>query len=214
VRVAVRGEPGCVSLLGTIDRRPYKKVAREQSQQRTREALLEAALEEFYGDRWSTTSLEALAARAGVTKQTLLRHFGSKEGLLIQALVRGAAQVLDERWSAPVGDVDGALENLLEHYERWGRRARQIGAWQDSQSMLAKLSQAGRQMHYQWVEFAFCPQLEGLDETSFSRRRAELIVICDVQTWWVLAHDLELPRDEVKTILTGMIERVVGPSRD
>ncbi|HEY2720062.1 MAG TPA: helix-turn-helix domain-containing protein, partial [Solirubrobacteraceae bacterium] len=94
-------------MLGTIDRRPYKKVAREQAQQRTREALLEAAIEEFYDDRWSKTSLEALAQRAGVTKQTLLRHFRSKEGLLIQALVHGAAQVLDERWSAPVGDVDG-----------------------------------------------------------------------------------------------------------
>jgi AcrR family transcriptional regulator len=200
-------------LRDTIDRRPYKKVAREQSQQRTREALLEAAIDEFYADRWSKTSLEALAARAGVTKQTLLRHFGSKEGLLIQALVRGAAQVLDERWSAPVGEIDGAIENLLDHYEVWGRRARQIGAWQDAPSVLAKLSQAGRQMHYQWIEFAFGPQLEGLDEPSFARRRAELIVICDVQTWWILAHDLELPRAEIKAILIGMIDRTLGAPR-
>lgn len=194
-------------MLPTIDRRPYKKVAREQSQQRTRDALLEAAIEEFYGDRWATTSLEALSARAGVTKQTLLRHFGSKEGLLIQALVRGASQVLDERWSAPVGDVDGAIENLLDHYEVWGRRARQIEAWQDAPSVLAKLSQAGRQVHYQWVEFAFAPQLEGLDEAAFVKRRAELIVVCDVQTWWTLSHDLELPRTAIKTILVELVER-------
>jgi AcrR family transcriptional regulator len=200
-------------LLHTIDRRPYKKVAREQSQQRTREALLEAAIDEFYGGRWSTTSLEALAARAGVTKQTLLRHFGSKEGLLIQALVRGATQVLDERWSVPVGDVEGAIENLLGHYEVWGQRARQLGAWQDAPSMLAKFSQAGRQMHYQWVEFAFGPQLDGLGEAGFSRRRAELIVICDVQTWWILAHDLELPRAEVKATLIEMVERAVTADR-
>jgi AcrR family transcriptional regulator len=200
-------------LRDTIDRRPYKKVAREQSQQRTREALLEAAIDEFYADRWSKISLEALAARAGVTKQTLLRHFGSKEGLLIQALVRGAAQVLDERWSAPVGDIDGAIENLLDHYELWGRRARQIGAWQDAPSVLAKLSQAGRQLHYQWVDFAFAPQLEGLDGANHARRRAELIVICDVQTWWILAHDLELPRAEIKAILIGMIDRTLGAPR-
>jgi AcrR family transcriptional regulator len=200
-------------LLATIDRRPYKKVAREQSQQRTRDALLEAAIEEFYSDRWATTSLEALAARAGVTKQTLLRHFGSKEGLLIQALVRGAAQVLDERWSAPVGDVDGAIENLLDHYEVWGRRARQIEAWQDAPSVLAKLSQAGRQVHYQWVEFAFAPQLEGVDEATFARRRAELIVACDVQTWWTLSHDLALPRPTIKTILVELVERSTAKPR-
>jgi AcrR family transcriptional regulator len=197
-------------LLGTIDRRQYKQVAREEAQQRTREALLEAAIDEFYADRWSKVSLTALATRAGVTKQTLLRHFGSKEGLLIQALVRSAAQVLDERWNAPVGDVDGAIENLLDHYEIWGPRARRIGAWQDAPSVLAKLSQTGRQVHYQWIEFVFAPQLEGLDEAAFSRLRAELIVVCDVQTWWILANDIALPRDEVKTILIGMVERAVS----
>jgi AcrR family transcriptional regulator len=199
-------------LLGTIDRRQYKQVAREEAQQRTREALLEAAIDEFYGDRWSKVSLAGLATRAGVTKQTLLRHFGSKEGLLIQALVRSAAQVLDERWNAPVGDVDGAIENLLEHYEAWGGRARRLGAWQDAPSVLAKLSRAGRQVHYQWIEFVFAPQLEGLEEAGSSRLRAELIVVCDVQTWWILAHDLELGRAEVKSILTGMAERAIAAS--
>jgi AcrR family transcriptional regulator len=197
-------------LLGTIDRRQYKQVAREEAQQRTREALLEAAIDEFYADRWSKVSLTALAARAGVTKQTLLRHFGSKEGLLIQALVRSAAQVLDERWNAPVGDVDGAIENLLKHYEAWGARARRLGAWQDAPSVLAKLSRAGRQVHYQWIEFVFAPQLAGLDAAVFARLRAELIVVCDVQTWWILAHDLALGRDEVKTILSGMVERALS----
>ena len=197
-------------MLGTIDRRQYKQVAREQAQQRTREALLETAIDEFYADRWSETSLAEISERAGVTKQTLLRHFGSKEGLLIQALVRSAAQVLDERWNAPVGDVDGAIENLLDHYEAWGPRARRLGAWQDAPSVLAKLSQAGRQVHYQWIEFVFAPQLEGLDEAGSSRLRAELIVICDVQTWWILAHDLKLPRVEIKTILIEMVERAVS----
>ncbi|HXP37194.1 MAG TPA: TetR/AcrR family transcriptional regulator [Solirubrobacteraceae bacterium] len=197
-------------MLDTIDRRQYKQVAREEAQQRTREALLEAAIDEFYADRWSKVSLTGLATRAGVTKQTLLRHFGSKEGLLIQALVRSAAQVLDERWNAPVGDVDGAVENLLDHYEVWGPRARRIGAWQDAPSVLAKLSQAGRQVHYQWIEFVFAPQLARLDAAGFARLRAELIAICDVQTWWILAHDLALPRDEVKTILVGMVERAMS----
>jgi AcrR family transcriptional regulator len=199
-------------LLGTIDRRQYKQVAREEAQQRTREALLEAAIDEFYADRWTKVSLTGLATRAGVTKQTLLRHFGSKEGLLIQALVRSAAQVLDERWNAPVGDVDGAIENLLEHYEAWGGRARRLGAWQDAPSVLAKLSRAGRQVHYQWIEFVFAPQLEALEEAGSSRLRAELIVICDVQTWWILAHDLELGGAEVKSILTGMAGRAIAAS--
>jgi AcrR family transcriptional regulator len=191
-------------------RRQYKKVARAHSQEQTRDALLEAAIDEFYGDRWPKASLEAISAKAGVTKQTLLRHFGSKEGLLLQALVRGASQMLDQRWSTPVGDIEGTVENVLDHYEAWGERARRIGAWEDGPAVLARLSQIARKVHYDWVEHAFAPWLEPLEAEARARRRAQLIVICDVQTWWLLSHDLGHERSEVREILVEMVRRVVG----
>jgi AcrR family transcriptional regulator len=194
-----------------IERRPYKQVARAQAQERTREALLEAASEEFYGNRWQQTSLEALSARAGVTKQTLLRHFGSKEGLLMQALARGASQVFDQRWSVSAGDIDAAVENLLDHYENWGERSLRIGAWLDGGSpVLGKLSQMARQVHYDWVGYAFGPWLEDLEEPARSRRRAALIALCDVHTWRLLSHDLGLARPEAHATLTSAIEAVVA----
>lgn len=190
----------------TTNPRPYKQGARALAQQRTREALLNVALDEFYAGRWEKASLEAVAKSANVTKQTLLRHFGSKEDLLLQALLQGVEQLLDERWSAPAGDIEGVVENLLEHYEIWGERARHIGAWQSGPATLADLSQAGRQLHYDWVEYAFGPQLKGLRGKARIRLRAALIALCDVQTWWILSHDLKLPRPEVHTILTNLIE--------
>lgn len=196
--------------MSDIEPRPYKQVARAKAQERTRDALLEVAMDEFVGDRWQKTSLEALSARAGVTKQTLLRHFGSKDGLLMQALMRGASQVFDQRWSVAAGDIDGAVENLLDHYEEWGERSLRIGAWQSGPAMLAKLSQVARQVHYDWIEYAFGPWLDGLDEPARARRRAALIALCDVHTWQLLSHDLRLARSEVQATLTGAIEAVVG----
>jgi AcrR family transcriptional regulator len=191
-------------------RRPYKKVARAESQQRTQDALLDAADEEFYEGRWKQTSLEALAARAGVTKQTLLRHFGSKEGLLLKALIRSYSQVHDQRWSAPRSDVEGAVDNLLDHYEAWGKRSLRIGAWLDEgPPMLAKLSQAARQVHYDWIEYVFGPWLAQLDKEARERRRAALIALCDVHTWWLLVHDLGLKRAEIRATMIEMIEGVV-----
>jgi AcrR family transcriptional regulator len=194
-----------------IEHRPYKQVARARAQERTRAALLEAASEEFYGNRWQTTSLEALAARAGVTKQTLLRHFGSKEGLLLQALARGASQVFDQRWDVPAGDIHAAVENLLDHYEDWGERSLRIGAWLDGGSpALAKLSRMARQVHYDWVGYVFGPWLEDLEEPARTRLRATLIALCDVHAWRLLSRDLGLARPEVRAILTSAIEAVVA----
>ena len=192
------------------NRRPYKQMARARARERTRDALAEAAAEEFYGGRWQETSLEALSARAGTTKQTLLRHFGSKDGLLLQALARAGAQVLDQRWSAPRGDIEAAVENLLDHYETWGERSLRVGAWESGPPALAKLSQLARQVHYEWVEHVFEPWLEDLAEPTRTHRRGALIALCDVQTWWLLSHDLGFERPQLHATLTEAIAGVLG----
>jgi AcrR family transcriptional regulator len=193
--------------------RPYKQVARAQAQQRTQDALLDAAEEELYEGRWQKTSLEALAQRAGVTKQTLLRHFGSKEGLIEAAIRRTSEIVRKERARAPIGDVPGAVRNLLDHYERWGNLVMRVLAEEHRVSLVHKMTDRGRQVHYDWVDYAFGPQLENLDEEARIRRRAALIALCDVHTWWLLSHDLELDRAAISATLTDAIEGILRESR-
>jgi len=195
------------------DRRPYKKVVREQSQQRTREALLDAADEELSRDGLSNASLESVAAKAGVTKQTLLRHFGSKEGLIEAAIRRTSEFVRKERARAPIGDLPGAMHNLMDHYERWGKLVMRVLAEEHRSSLVHKMTDHGRQVHYDWVDYAFGPQLEDLDEEARLRRRAALIALCDVHTWWLLSHDLGLERSEVSAILTDLIERLLAEEK-
>jgi AcrR family transcriptional regulator len=185
-------------------------VARAEAQERTKEALLEAAAEEFFAGG-ALATLEGLASKVKVTKQTLLRHFGSKEGLLQQALTRSAADVVEQRWSAPVGDVEGAVENLLEHYDEWGERGMRLEAWQISPTPFARLARMGRRIHSEWVEYAFAPWLDARDGRARARLTAQLVAICDVQVWWVLTHYLKMERDEVRATLVEMVEKIVGP---
>ena len=104
----------------------------------------------------------------------------------------------------------GALDNVLDHYEVWGERSIRIGAWQNGLTALAAFSKAARQFHYEWIEHAFGRWLDILTEEARTRRRAALIAICDVQTWWILSHDLGLPRKEIHMILTDLVERLLA----
>jgi AcrR family transcriptional regulator len=72
---------------------------------------------ELASDRFS---LEDVAAGAGTTVQTVLPHFGSKDQLLRATMSRGMDRVRDERMQAPVGDVPGAVRNLVALYEDRG----------------------------------------------------------------------------------------------
>ena len=103
--------------------RLYTQTARAQAEQRTKTALLDAATRVFFEEDWAATSLERIAAEAGVTKQTLLRHYGSRDGLARAAFERARDTVGAQRTAAPVGDVEGAVGNLLDHYTQFGGRA-------------------------------------------------------------------------------------------
>lgn len=204
--------PGLIAFRAEIGRRPYKRMARTtEAQRRTRTALLNVAMEEFIGGGWEKLSLQELADRAQVTKQALLHHFGSKDGLLTQAMASTTAEMYTPCRSTAPGDVGGAVENLLDHYEEWGERSLRVGTWLESgPPVLANISRLARQMRHEWVEDAFAPQLERRCGDAHVRCRAALITLCDVHTWWLLSHDLEFERAAVRATLTTAIEALLG----
>jgi AcrR family transcriptional regulator len=59
----------------------------------TRDRALDAALALFGTRGYEATSLDMVAADAGVRKQTILYHYGDKEGLLTAVVDRSAAEV-------------------------------------------------------------------------------------------------------------------------
>jgi AcrR family transcriptional regulator len=192
--------------------RQYAKQARAEMEDRTRAALLDAAERLFFERGWEATSLEAVAAEAGVTKQTLLRHFGSKSGLLEHAFARAFENVRDQRWDVPGDDVERAVDNLLEHYEAVGDRALKIDAMAGVDAV-AEWVQRSRELHYEWVGHAFGAFLGPLRGRDLERRHAGLIAVCDVHTWHLLRHQLGLTRADVRATLVLTIRGLLEVGR-
>ncbi|MDI2030343.1 TetR/AcrR family transcriptional regulator [Saccharopolyspora sp. TS4A08] len=59
-----------------------------------RAAILDAAEELFVSDGFEVTSVDAIAARAGVSKRTVYDHFGDKRGLFVGVLERSGEVLL------------------------------------------------------------------------------------------------------------------------
>ncbi|HTR72847.1 MAG TPA: TetR/AcrR family transcriptional regulator [Solirubrobacteraceae bacterium] len=190
--------------------RPYRQVARERAQRHTREALLNAVEEKLAGGGWAKTSLESLAANAGVTKQTALRHFGSKEGLLEAAVARASEIVRRERAQAPTEDIPGAVQNLMNHYERWGKIVLRVLAEEHRGALVRKFTDRGRQVHHEWVERTFEPELAALDARARRLREAQLVAVCDVYVWKLLRDDMGLGVADTEIALTEIVEGILG----
>lgn len=96
----------------------------------TRSRIVEVALFSFASRGYEATSLDALGAQLGIRKQTILHHFGSKEGLL-RATMEHAAEVLAltvESALRKPGTPWDRLERVVHHLFRTaGRRTELVG---------------------------------------------------------------------------------------
>jgi TetR/AcrR family transcriptional regulator, mexJK operon transcriptional repressor len=85
--------------------------------ERKHRAILEAAQEMFLGGGYLGTNMDELAARSGVSKQTVYKHFGSKEALFVE-LVTSMTDAAGNRVHVDIADPTEAddLASFLEAY--------------------------------------------------------------------------------------------------
>lgn len=82
-----------------------------------RTAILEAAKQLFVRQGFAGTSVEQIAAAAGVSKLTVYSHFGDKDTLFVEAVkAKCVAQMPDEMFVRPGRDIRASLTDIAEHF--------------------------------------------------------------------------------------------------
>jgi AcrR family transcriptional regulator len=195
-----------------VGRRPYRMTARADAARATADRVLEVAVELFTERPYEDVSLEEVAGLAQVTKRTVLRRFGSKEVLFLTAMERAVREEVRLRDAAPVGDVAGAVANVVDHYERFGANRLRLLSQEDRIAVVAENVEAGRQYHWSWVERTFAPLIDGHKAAARKRRIAALVALTDVYTWKLLRRDLGLSRAETERTLVELIIKLEGAS--
>ena len=134
-------------------------VRRAQSTERTRAAILDAATRIFWEEPSRELTLDAIAREAGVTVQTVIRHFGGRDGVFEAAVQREMGRVKDERDPAAVSTPAEAVRQLVAHYERTGDHAIRLLAEEHRSPTVASLTAQGRAWHRSWCEQVFATTL-------------------------------------------------------
>lgn len=181
--------------------------ARADAAAATAERIIEAARAHFIDHPYDEVTLGDIASDAGVTTQTVLRRFGSKEGL-VRAIVDAVfPQVVTQRDQAPAGDVDAAIANLIEHYEIEGDEAMMLLRQEHRVSVLAEAAAAGRAYHAKWVGRVFEPWLARASRPEVLR--AQLVAACDAYTWFLLRRQAGLSRDDTELAIKALVKGVL-----
>jgi AcrR family transcriptional regulator len=180
--------------------------ARAEATAATGERILDAAEAAFYEQPGEEITLAAVAERAGVTVQTVLRRFGNRRALFGAALTRAATRVSRQRGSAPVGDVEGAVRVLVDHYEELGDRVLRMLGEEERNRALHALTDVGRAYHREWCRHVFAPTLSELEGVELERRTAQLVAVTDVYAWKLLRRDQGLSRKQTELAMRELVE--------
>lgn len=186
---------------------------RADSVEATRTKILTAATALFGQTPFEQVSLEDIARRARTTVQTILRRFGSKEQLLVASAAVASRRIAEQRDRAPVGDVRGSVQNLLEHYEEWGDRVLLFLAQEERVPVIRRFTEDKRAHHLRWVERSFAPMLSRLRGRTRVRRAAQLSVVTDVWAWRLLRRELHFSRAETEQAFFESIEALLSLSK-
>jgi len=169
----------------------------------TRERILDVA-QTLLADPGADPTLEAVAREAGVSVQTVLRGFGSKQGLVVAAIgtVRGTEQGLTD--DPPRNEAD-SVRRIHDDYELIGDRVLRMLADEHRIAGFAEAAAEGRTRHREWVRVSFAAQLRKLP----ARRRAQAITaLCaatDVYVWKLLRRDLGLSRPAAQAVTERLV---------
>ena len=195
----------------TETKRPYRQGARAEAAARTAHAIAQA-LKEFLETEWyNDVSLERIAAAADVTVPTVLRHFGSKEGILDGVLAIMEHEITHRRTVLP-GDIDGAIAAVVSDYEVLGDMVLRILCQEDRIPAMRKVTDFGRASYRRWLRAAFAPYFDGLTPDRQEWLNDGLVICLDIYVWKLIRRDrgrsAQDVRDYMKTLVLGMIGSV------
>jgi len=189
-------------------KRSYRMTARAEAAKATGNAILDAALAAFGQLPFDQVTLKDVAAQSGVTVQTVLRRYGSKEKLFEAVAVRERARITTSRAVPEDADLETALGALLDHYEQDGDVVLHLVAQEHHSALVREVVQDGRRIHREWVERHCEAAFAGARGQDRERRIHAAIAATDLNTWHLLRRDLGLEKGEVEatmiTLLNGM----------
>ena len=188
--------------------RPYRQVARAASTEDLRRKILDA-FRAAMQDAWmDDIALDRVAAEAGTTRQTVIRLFGGKEGLIEALALRERSAVELRRAIPKPATPEAAVTAILNDYEALGDLVCRLLAQEERHPALRLWHDVGRAYHRAWVADVFAHALPA-DPAQREALVTQLVVALDLYVWKLLRRDFHRSLEETRSLMTDMVRKVL-----
>lgn len=181
--------------------------ARAEAVEATRERIARAAMERFMAEPYDEVTIASVGGDAGVSHQTVLNHFESKEGLFTAAAALFSADARGRRERRAPRDGDSAVAHLVEQYEESGDGNVRLALLDERFAAVRAALKEARADHLAWLAEVFGDRLPR-DAAERRRALAALYAATDVGSWKLLRRDLAVGRRATQQVMTEMVRAI------
>jgi AcrR family transcriptional regulator len=189
--------------------RPYRQVARAAATDRLQQRIVEVFFDFMLAAYLDDITLDAVAAAAGTTRQTVIRMFGSKEKLVASAWRLAFTRVLSTRVVPPKATTTQVAQALVKDYESTGDMLVRFLSQEDRYPDIGSMLDVGRQGHRTWISETFADHIDGLSGEQRERRIDQLVAVTDLYMWKLFRRDFGRDPKDVADIIASLIDKVM-----
>lgn len=180
---------------------------RAQDAARTTERILEVAEALLAREPLASLTLARVAEGAEVTVQTVLRHMGSRDGLVIAVADRVRRRIAAHRTPLDATSGAAALDALLEHYELDGALVLNLLAQESADETARAAVAEGRATHRAWVRRHLLAERPAACDAVVDAA----VAATDLYVWKLLRLDLGRSREQVAAVVQRLLRAALEP---
>lgn len=162
----------------------------------------------------SELTLEKVSQRSGVTVRTILRKFGSKEGLLKACIEQDGDQFTQKRMQVIPGDLPGIVDALLEEYEHMGDALIRTLTVEYEYPVTQTLLTKARRFHREWCATVFEPSLPDKASGIYEMILTSFIAATEFYLWKLLRRDLGNSHEKCRNIFLFSLESLAAKAKN
>ena len=186
-------------------KRNYNMQQRAAKVAATEKRILEEAIGLWHEMGPEDITLEMIAERSGVSTRTLLRKYGSRDGLIRACILHDASSNRRTRLIGRAGDIRDLLHYLLEEYEEMGDAVMRTVYAAGQHEIAGVILENGRSVHRKWCEDSFAPYLKDCNGEEYETRLLAFIAATEIYLWKLLRRDLGKSREETFNVFYTML---------
>jgi len=194
-------------------KRSYHMMARADQVARNDQKIMDAVAGLWLELPLQELTLEKVAEKSGVTVRTILRKFGSKEGLIKNSIEHDGGRFTQDRMQVTPGDLPGILDALLEEYELMGDALIRTLTVEYEFPSTAEMLRKARSIHREWCEMVFEPFLPGRLSDTYETVLSSFIASTEFYLWKLMRKDLGKSPEQTRQIFLYTLESLAKQSQ-